>query len=42
MQYVISNNPDSLDIKLNQYLTSIYSENRVPTIIFKKIEVKNK
>ena len=38
MQYVISNNPDSLDIKLNQYLTSIYSENRAPTIIFKKIE----
>ena len=38
MPYVISNNPDSLDIKLNQYLTSIYSENRVPTIIFKKIE----
>ena len=38
MQYVISNNPDNLDIKLNQYLTSIYSENRAPSIIFKKIE----
>ena len=31
-------NPDNLDIKLNQYLISIYSENRIPIIIFKKIE----
>jgi len=38
MQYVISNNPDNLDKKLNQYLTSIYSENRAPIIVFKKIE----
>ena len=38
MQYVISNNPDNLDKKLNQYLTSIYSENRAPVIVFKKIE----
>ena len=38
LEYVISNNPDNLDIKLNQYLISIYSENRAPVIIFKKIE----
>ena len=38
MEYVISDKSDNLDIKLNQYLTSIYSENRVPAIIFKKIE----
>ena len=38
IEYVISDNPDNLDIKLNQYLTSIYSENRAPAIIFKKIE----
>ena len=38
MQYVISDNPDNLDFKLNQYLTSIYSENRAPPIVFKKIE----
>ena len=38
MEYVISDNPDNLDIKLNKYLTSIYSENRAPAIIFKKIE----
>ena len=38
MDYVISDNPDNLDIKLNKYLTSIYSENRTPAIIFKKIE----
>ena len=30
-------NPDDLDIKLNQYLTSIYSENRLPKINFKKL-----
>ena len=38
LEYVITNNPDNLDIKLNQYLISIYSENRAPAIIFKKIE----
>ena len=38
MEYVISDNLDNLDIKLNKYLTSIYSENRAPAIIFKKIE----
>ena len=38
LEYVISNEPDNLDIKLNQYLVSIYSENRAPVIIFKKIE----
>ena len=38
MEYVISDNPDNLDIKLNQYLSSIYMENRAPVIIFKKIE----
>ena len=38
LEYVISNNPDNLDIKLNQYLLSIYSENRTQAIIFKKIE----
>ena len=38
LEYVVSDNPDNLDIKLNQYLISIYSENRMPIIIFKKIE----
>ena len=38
LEYVISDNPDNLDIKLNQYLASIYSENRAPPIVFKKIE----
>ena len=38
LDYVISNNPDELDVKLNHYLTSIYSENRFPTIMFKKVE----
>ena len=38
LEYVISNNPDNLDIKLNQHLISIYSENKAPPIIFKKIE----
>ena len=38
LEYVMSENPDNLDIKLNQYLISIYSENRMPIIIFKKIE----
>jgi len=38
LEYVISDNPDELDIKLNQNLISIYSENRVPTILFKKVE----
>ena len=38
LEFVISNNPDELDIKLNKYLTSIYSENRAPAIVFKKIE----
>ena len=37
LEFVISENPDELDIKLNQYLTSIYSENRLPKIQFKKI-----
>ena len=37
LEYVISENPDKLDIKLNQYLSSIYSENRLPKINFKKI-----
>ena len=38
LEYVMSENPDNLDIKLNQYLISIYSENRIPIIVFKKIE----
>ena len=38
LEYVLCDNPDNLDIKLNQYLISIYSENRIPIIIFKKIE----
>ena len=38
LEYVISNNPDDLDVKLNHYLTSIYSENRFPIIVFKKVE----
>jgi hypothetical protein len=38
LEYVLSENPDNLDIKLNQYLISIYSENRIPIIVFKKIE----
>ena len=38
LDYVISENPDNLDIKLNQYLSSIYAENRLPIIIFKKVE----
>ena len=37
LEFVISENPDELDIKLNQYLISIYSENRLPKITFKKI-----
>jgi hypothetical protein len=37
LEFVISENPDDLDIKLNQYLTSIYSENRLPKINFKKL-----
>ena len=37
LEYVISENTDKLDIKLNQYLSSIYSENRLPKINFKKI-----
>ena len=37
LEFVISENPDELDIKLNQYLTSIYSENRLPKINFKKL-----
>ena len=37
LEYVISENPDKLDIKLNQYLSSIYSENRLPKLNFKKI-----
>ena len=38
LEFVISENPDDLDIKLNQYLTSIYSENRLPKINFKKLK----
>ena len=38
LEFVSAENPDELDIKLNQYLSSIYSENRLPKIIFKKIE----
>ena len=38
MEFVDSENPDNLDIKLNQYLSSIYSENRLPKINFKKIK----
>ena len=37
LEFVDSENPDKLDIKLNQYLSSIYSENRLPKINFKKI-----
>ena len=37
LEFVTSENPDELDIKLNQYLISIYSENRLPKITFKKI-----
>jgi len=37
LEFVISENPDDLDIKLNHYLTSIYSENRLPKINFKKL-----
>ena len=37
LEFVESENPDKLDIKLNQYLSSIYSENRLPKINFKKI-----
>ena len=37
LEYVITENPDELDNKLNQYLKSIYSENRLPKIQFKKI-----
>ena len=36
--YVNSPNPDELDMKLNHYLTSIYSENRAPRIVFNKIK----
>ena len=38
LEFVDSENPDNLDIKLNQYLSSIYSENRLPKINFKKIK----
>ena len=38
LKFVISENPDELDIKLNQYLSSIYSENRLPKINFTKIK----
>ena len=38
LEYVITENPDELDSKLNQYLKSIYSENRLPKIQFKKIK----
>ena len=38
LEYVITENPDELDNKLNQYLKSIYSENRLPKIQFKKIK----
>ena len=38
LEFVISENPDELDIKLNQYLSSIYSENRLPKINFTKIK----
>ena len=38
LEFVDTENPaDKLDIKLNQYLSSIYSENRLPKINFKKI-----
>jgi hypothetical protein len=37
LEFVISENPDDLDIKLDHYLTSIYSENRLPKINFKKL-----
>ena len=37
LEFVITENPDELDIELNKYLTSIYSENRLPKINFKKI-----
>ena len=38
LEFVITENPDELDIKLNHYLISIYSENRFPKINFKKIQ----
>ena len=38
LEFVITEVPDELDIKLNQYLTSIYSENRLPKIKFIKIK----
>ena len=38
MEFVIAENPDELDTKLDQYLKSIYSENRLPKIQFKKIK----
>ena len=38
LEFVITEAPDELDIKLNQYLTSIYSENRLPKIKFIKIK----
>ena len=38
LEFVISENPDELDIKLNKYLSSIYSENRLPKINFTKIK----
>ena len=38
LEFVIAENPDELDTKLDQYLKSIYSENRLPKIQFKKIK----
>ena len=38
LEFVITEVPDELDIKLNQYLTNIYSENRLPKIKFIKIK----
>ena len=37
LEFVICEKPDDLDIKLDQYLTSIYSENQLPKIKFKKL-----